>query len=149
MLFRSIGVGRIKRGTIKPGQNVVCINGPDGDQFNGRINQVLKFRGLEREQVDQAIAGDIVLVNGIEDLAIGTTVCAPDAIEALPMLKVDEPTLTMNFMVNTSPLAGREGKFVTSRQVRDRLNKELKHNMALRVKDTDDDTVFEVSGRGE
>ena len=144
-----IGVGRIKRGTIKPGQNVVCINGPDGEQFNGRINQVLKFRGLEREQVDQAIAGDIVLVNGIEDLAIGTTVCAPDVVEALPMLKVDEPTLTMNFMVNTSPLAGREGKFVTSRQVRDRLNKELKHNMALRVKDTDDDTVFEVSGRGE
>jgi GTP-binding protein len=144
-----IGVGRIKRGTIKPGQSVVCINGPDGEQFNGRINQVLKFRGLEREQVDQAIAGDIVLVNGIEDLAIGTTVCAPDVVEALPMLKVDEPTLTMNFMVNTSPLAGREGKFVTSRQVRDRLNKELKHNMALRVKDTDDDTVFEVSGRGE
>jgi len=144
-----IGVGRIKRGTIKPGQNVVCINGPDGEQFNGRINQVLKFRGLEREQVEQAIAGDIVLVNGIEDLAIGTTVCAPDVVEALPMLKVDEPTLTMNFMVNTSPLAGREGKFVTSRQVRDRLNKELKHNMALRVKDTDDDTVFEVSGRGE
>ena len=144
-----IGVGRIKRGTVKPGQNVVCANGPDGQAFNGRINQVLKFRGLERELVDQAIAGDIVLINGIEELGIGTTVCAADALEPLPMLKVDEPTLTMNFMVNTSPLAGREGKFVTSRQIRDRLNKELKHNMALRVNDTDDDTVFEVSGRGE
>lgn len=144
-----IGVGRIKRGTVKPGQNVVCANGPEGQPFNGRINQVLKFRGLERELVDQAIAGDIVLINGIEELGIGTTVCAADALEPLPMLKVDEPTLTMNFMVNTSPLAGREGKFVTSRQIRDRLNKELKHNMALRVNDTDDDTVFEVSGRGE
>jgi GTP-binding protein len=109
----------------------------------------LKFKGLEREQVSEAIAGDIVLINGIEDIAIGTTICAVDNPDPLPMLKVDEPTLTMNFMVNTSPLAGREGKFVTSRQVRDRLDRELKSNMALRVKDTDDDTVFEVSGRGE
>ena len=122
---------------------------PEGVQRKGRINQVLKFRGLERELVDEAQAGDIVLINGIEDLAIGTTVCAPDTPEALPMLKIDEPTLTMNFMVNTSPLAGREGKFVTSRQIRERLDRELKSNMALRVKDTDDDTVFEVSGRGE
>ncbi|BEI35738.1 translational GTPase TypA [Polynucleobacter sp. HIN6] len=144
-----IGVGRIRRGKIKPGTDVVCINGPDGTPFKGRINQVLKFKGLEREVVDEAIAGDIVLVNGIEDLAIGTTICAPEQVDALPMLKIDEPTLTMNFMVNTSPLAGREGKFVTSRQIRERLDRELKSNMALRVRDTDDDTVFEVSGRGE
>jgi GTP-binding protein len=144
-----IGVGRIRRGKIKSGTDVVCINGPDGTPFKGRINQVLKFKGLEREVVDEAIAGDIVLVNGIEDLAIGTTICAPDQVDALPMLKIDEPTLTMNFMVNTSPLAGREGKFVTSRQIRERLDRELKSNMALRVRDTDDDTVFEVSGRGE
>ena len=144
-----IGVGRIRRGRIKPGTDVICINGPDGTPFKGRINQVLKFKGLEREVVEEAIAGDIVLVNGIEDLAIGTTICAPDQVDALPMLKIDEPTLTMNFMVNTSPLAGREGKFVTSRQIRERLDRELKSNMALRVRDTDDDTVFEVSGRGE
>ncbi|HEX4917323.1 MAG TPA: translational GTPase TypA [Limnobacter sp.] len=144
-----IGIGRIKRGTVRTGQQVVCMNGPDGTPFNGKINQVLKFRGLERVLVDQAEAGDICLINGIEEIAIGTTVCAVDAPEALPVLTVDEPTLTMNFMVNTSPLAGREGKFVTSRQLRDRLQRELKSNVALRVKDTDDDTVFEVSGRGE
>lgn len=144
-----IGVGRIRRGKIKPGTDVVCINGPDGTPFKGRINQVLKFKGLEREVVDEAVAGDIVLVNGIEDLAIGTSICAPDQVDALPMLKIDEPTLTMNFMVNTSPLAGREGKFVTSRQIRERLDRELKSNMALRVRETEDDTVFEVSGRGE
>ena len=144
-----IGVGRISRGTVKVGMDVICQNGPEGTPFKGRVNQVLKFKGLEREQVQEAVAGDIALINGIEDLAIGTTVCAPDNVDPLPMLKVDEPTLTMNFMVNTSPLAGREGKFVTSRQLRDRLDRELKANMALRVKDTDDDTVFEVSGRGE
>jgi GTP-binding protein len=144
-----IGVGRISRGTIKPGMDVICMNGPDGVPFKGRINQCLKFKGLEREQVAEAIAGDIVLINGIEEIAIGTTICALDNPDPLPMLKVDEPTLTMNFMVNTSPLAGREGKFVTSRQLRDRLDRELKANMALRVKETDDDTVFEVSGRGE
>ena len=144
-----IGVGRVNRGTVKPLMDVVFMDGSDGVQRKGRINQVLKFRGLERELVDEAQAGDIVLVNGIEDLAIGTTICAPDVPEALPMLKIDEPTLTMNFMVNTSPLAGREGKFVTSRQIRERLDRELKSNMALRVKETDDDTVFEVSGRGE
>lgn len=144
-----IGIGRIKRGTVRTGQQVVCMNGPDGTPFNGKINQVLKFRGLERVLVDQAEAGDICLINGIEEIGIGTTVCAADIPEALPILTVDEPTLTMNFMVNTSPLAGREGKFVTSRQLRDRLQRELKSNVALRVKDTDDDTVFEVSGRGE
>ncbi|NJM32608.1 MAG: translational GTPase TypA [Limnobacter sp.] len=144
-----IGIGRIARGRVKAGMSVVCQNGPDGQPFTGRINQVLKFRGLERVQVEEAQAGDIALINGIEELDIGTTVCAPSTVEALPMLVVDEPTLTMNFMVNTSPLAGREGKFVTSRQLRDRLNRELKTNVALRVKDTGDDTIFEVSGRGE
>ncbi|MAZ10342.1 translational GTPase TypA [uncultured Limnobacter sp.] len=144
-----IGIGRIKRGTVRVGQQVTCINGPDGTPFNGRINQVLKFRGLERIQEDEAQAGDICLINGIEEIGIGTTICAPDCVEGLEIPAIDEPTLTMNFMVNTSPLAGREGKFVTSRQLRDRLQRELKANVALRVKDTDDDTVFEVSGRGE
>jgi len=144
-----IGIGRVNRGRVKSGMEVVCMNGPDGVPFKGRVNQVLKFKGLEREVVDEAVAGDIALINGIEELAIGTTVCAVDKPDALPMLKIDEPTLTMNFMVNTSPLAGREGKFVTSRQIRERLDRELKSNMALRVRETDDDTVFEVSGRGE
>ena len=144
-----IGIGRVNRGRVKPGMEVICMNGPDGLPFRGKVNQVLKFKGLEREVVDEAIAGDIALVNGIDDLAIGTTICAPDTPDPLPMLKIDEPTLTMNFMVNTSPLAGREGKFVTSRQIRERLDRELKSNMALRVRETDDDTVFEVSGRGE
>ncbi|SNX29348.1 GTP-binding protein [Polynucleobacter meluiroseus] len=144
-----IGIGRVNRGRVKSGMEVLCMNGPDGAPFKGRVNQVLKFKGLEREVVEEAIAGDIALINGIEELAIGTTVCAVDTPDALPMLKIDEPTLTMNFMVNTSPLAGREGKFVTSRQIRERLDRELKSNMALRVKETDDDTVFEVSGRGE
>jgi GTP-binding protein len=144
-----IGIGRIKRGTVRVGQQVTCVNGPDSTPFNGRINQVLKFRGLERVQEEQAQAGDICLINGIEEIGIGTTICATDAVEGLEIPAIDEPTLTMNFMVNTSPLAGREGKFVTSRQLRDRLQRELKANVALRVKDTDDDTVFEVSGRGE
>ncbi len=144
-----IGIGRISRGRIKAGQDVVVLNGPDSTPIKGRINQVLNFKGLERVLVDEAMAGDIVLINGIEDIGIGSTVCAPDAPEALPMLTVDEPTLTMNFMVNNSPLAGREGKFVTSRQLRERLERELKANVALRVAPTDDDTTFEVSGRGE
>ncbi|MGL4767862.1 MAG: translational GTPase TypA [Formosimonas sp.] len=144
-----IAIGRIARGRVRAGQDVVFMDGPEGTPRKGRINQVQKFKGLDRLTVDEAEAGDIVLINGIEDLNIGTTICAVDAPDALPMLSVDEPTLTMNFMVNTSPLAGREGKFVTSRQIRDRLEKELKSNMALRVAPTDDDTVFEVSGRGE
>jgi GTP-binding protein len=144
-----IGVGRINRGRIKPGMEVVYQYGPDGQSGKGRINQVLKFQGLERVLVDQAQAGDIVLINGIEDIGIGCTLMDSSAIEPLPMLRIDEPTLVMNFMVNTSPLAGREGKFVTSRQLRDRLDRELKANVALRVRDTDDDTVFEVAGRGE
>jgi GTP-binding protein len=145
-----IGIGRINRGRIKPGMDVLVVNGQDDKSpIKGRINQVLNFKGLERVQVEEAVAGDIVLINGIEDIGIGSTVCAVDVPEALPMLTVDEPTLTMNFMVNTSPLAGREGKFVTSRQLRDRLERELKSNVALRVLPTDDDTIFEVSGRGE
>ena len=144
-----IGIGRIKRGRIKGLQDVVVMNGPDSTPIKARINQVLKFKGLERMLVDEAQAGDIVLINGIDEIGIGSTVCAIDNPDALPMLKVDEPTLTMNFLVNSSPLAGREGKFVTSRQLRDRLDRELKSNVALRVADTGDDTTFEVSGRGE
>lgn len=144
-----IAVGRINRGRIRSLQEVAFRDGPEGQIFKGKINQVLKFQGLERVVVEEAEAGDIVLINGIEDLSIGTTVVDPANPEALPLLRIDEPTLTMNFMVNTSPLAGREGKFVTSRQLRDRLDRELKANVALRVRDTGDDTVFEVSGRGE
>ncbi|TKC81676.1 translational GTPase TypA [Trinickia terrae] len=144
-----IGVGRIARGRVKPGQQVVVRFGPEGEILNRKINQVLSFQGLERVQVDEAQAGDIVLINGIEEIGIGATICAPDTPEALPMITVDEPTLTMNFVVNSSPLAGKEGKFVTSRQIRDRLMKELNHNVALRVRDTGDETVFEVAGRGE
>ncbi|MGA7782365.1 MAG: translational GTPase TypA [Paraburkholderia sp.] len=144
-----IGVGRITRGRVKPGMAVAVRSGPDGAIINRKINQVLSFKGLERVQVDSAEAGDIVLINGIEEIGIGVTICAPEAPEALPMITVDEPTLTMNFLVNSSPLAGREGKFVTSRQIRDRLFKELNHNVALRVKETGDETTFEVAGRGE
>ena len=144
-----IGIGRVSRGKVRGNQEVVIMNGPESTPIKARINQVLSFKGLERTVIEEAAAGDIVLINGIEGIDIGSTLCAPDAPDALPMLKVDEPTLTMNFMVNTSPFAGREGKFVTSRQIRERLERELKSNVALRVVPTDDDTVFEVSGRGE
>jgi len=144
-----IGVGRINRGRLRAAQDVLVQFGPEGQPFKGRVNQVLQFKGLERVLVDEAQAGDIVLINGIEDIGIGCTVMDPVQPEPLPMLRIDEPTLVMNFMVNTSPLAGREGKFVTSRQLRERLDRELKSNVALRVNDTDDDTVFEVCGRGE
>lgn len=144
-----IGIGRITRGRVRALQDVIIMDGPQGTPVKARINQVLNFKGLERVLVDEAVAGDIVLINGIEEIGIGTTICAPEAPDALPMLTVDEPTLTMNFMVNNSPLAGREGKFVTSRQLRERLDRELKANVALRVAPTDDDTIFEVSGRGE
>ena len=144
-----IGIGRVHRGVLKAGQNVVIMNGPDDTPKAAKINQILQFEGLDRKVVDSAQAGDIVLVNGIEDLNIGTTITDPAAPEALPMLKVDEPTLTMNFMVNTSPLAGREGKFVTSRQIRERLERELKSNVAMRLRPTADETVWEVCGRGE
>ena len=144
-----IGIGRITRGRVRALQDVIIMDGPDGVPRKARINQVLNFKGLDRVLVEEAVAGDIVLINGIDELGIGTTVCAPETPDALPMLTVDEPTLTMNFMVNNSPLAGREGKFVTSRQLRERLDRELKANVALRVAPTDDDTIFEVSGRGE
>jgi len=144
-----IGVGRVNAGTLKPATDVLVMEGPDGRSFKGRINQVLKFEGLERVQATEARPGDIVLVNGIEEIGIGVTLTDPLNPAPLPMLRVDEPTLTMNFCVNTSPLAGREGKFVTSRQLRDRLTKELQANVALRVRDTDEDGIYEVSGRGE
>jgi len=144
-----IGVGRINAGTLRPGMDVVVMEGPDGPSHKGRINQALKFQGLDRIQVTEAGPGDIVLINGIDEIGIGVTVTDPLSPQPLPMLKVDEPTLTMNFCVNTSPLAGREGKFVTSRQIWDRLQKELQSNVALRVKAIDEDGIFEVSGRGE
>jgi len=144
-----IGIGRISRGRIKPLQDVVVMNGPDSPPLKARINQVLTFEGLERVVSEEAVAGDIVLVNGIEEIGIGSTICAPEQADALPMLKVDEPTLTMNFMVNNSPLAGREGKFVTSRQIRERLEREVKSNVALKVEFTRDSDTFIVSGRGE
>src|SRR5690625_4384703 len=144
-----IGIGRINRGRIRPGQEVAIKFGPESSVLKGRINQVQKFQGLDRKQVDEAVAGDIVLITGLDEIGIGCTVTDTEVQEALPMLSIDEPTLTMNFMVNTSPLAGREGKYVTSRQLRDRLQLELKSNVALRVNDTDDDMVFEVRGRGE
>ena len=144
-----IGIGRVSAGTIRPGMDVAVCEGPDGPARKGRVNQVLTFEGLERRVADSAGPGDIVLVNGIEDIGIGVTLTDLDDPRPLPMLQVDEPTLTMNFCVNTSPLAGREGKFVTSRQIRDRLERELQSNVALRVKDTAEDGVYEVSGRGE
>jgi GTP-binding protein len=144
-----IGIGRISRGRVKPLQDVVVQNGPGSTPFKARVNQVLTFEGLERVVSEEAQAGDIVLINGIEEVGIGMTICDPAKPDALPLLKVDEPTLTMNFMVNNSPLAGREGKFVTSRQIRERLEREVKSNVALRVEFTQDSDTFIVSGRGE
>lgn len=144
-----IGIGRIKRGRIKPLQEVLIMNGPDSEPKRAKVNQVLKFQGLEKKLVDEAEAGDIVLINGIEEIGIGTTLTDVNHPDALPLLHVDEPTLTMNFHVNTSPLAGKEGKFVTSRQIRERLERELKSNVAMRMKPTDNEGVFEVAGRGE
>jgi GTP-binding protein len=144
-----IGVGRIGAGTVRPGMDVVVMEGPDGKATKGRVNQVLTFQGLDRVQVTSAGPGDIVLINGIDEIGIGVTVTDPSTPAPLPMLKVDEPTLTMNFCVNTSPLAGREGKYVTSRQIWDRLQKELQSNVALRVRETGEDGIFEVMGRGE
>ncbi|MFN4148185.1 MAG: translational GTPase TypA [Rhodocyclaceae bacterium] len=143
-----IGIGRIKQGHLKAGQQVVVMY---GDEHRGpaKVGQIFVFKGLEREPTQEAIAGDIVLVTGIEQVGIGVTLCEPNQPVGLPPILVDEPTLTMNFQVNTSPLAGKEGKFVTSRQIRERLARELLSNVALRVKDTDNADVFEVSGRGE
>ena len=143
-----LGIGRILNGRIKPGQ-VVAIMNEDKQIGQGRINQLLGFKGLERIPLQEAEAGDIVTVSGLEDIGIGVTIADREQPQGLPMLSVDEPTLTMDFMVNTSPLAGTEGKFVTSRQIRERLQKELLTNVALRVEDTADADVFRVSGRGE
>jgi GTP-binding protein len=143
-----LGVGRVLNGRIKPGMMVSVMNHED-QVATGRINQVLGFKGLDRVPVDQAEAGDIIIISGLEDIGIGVTICDRENPVGLPVLPVDEPTLNMDFMVNTSPLAGTEGKFVTSRQIRDRLNKELLVNVALRVDETGDADVFRVSGRGE
>jgi GTP-binding protein len=140
-----IGIGRIRRGRLRPAQEVVLLP----QNIKAKVNQVLKFEGLERKPVEEAEAGDIVLINGIDQVGIGDTLCHPEHPDALPALKVDEPTLTMNFMVNASPLAGREGRFVTSRQLRERLERETKSNVALRVEYPADTDTFIVSGRGE
>ena len=147
-----LGIGRIRRGRIAPGMEVAVLNGPlaaGAVPKKAKVGQVLGFSGLNREPVAEAMAGDIVLVTGIDDLSIGTTLAAADVPEALPPISVDEPTLSMYFQVNTSPLAGREGKYVTSRNLRERLAKELLTNMALRVEETADTDAFLVSGRGE
>ena len=144
-----IGIGRINQGTLKPMQDVAVYAGPESTPIKARVNQVLKFEGLERQQATEAGPGDIVLINGIEGIGVGVTLTSIEEPLPLPMLQVDEPTLTMNFCVNNSPLAGREGKFITSRQIRDRLDRELQSNVALKVRDTDEDGIFEVMGRGE
>jgi GTP-binding protein len=143
-----IGIGRVRRGTIRTGQMVALRHG-DENRGEAKIVQVLTFQGLLRQPVAEAIAGDIVAVTGIDDVNIGLTVCDRENAEGLPPISVDEPTLQMNFQVNTSPLAGREGKYVTSRQIRERLYRELQSNVALRVEDTAEPDVFRVSGRGE
>jgi GTP-binding protein len=144
----AIGVGRIARGKIKKNQSVTLIN-PEGNTRNVKIAQVLGFHGLERKEVEEANAGDIVALVGIENVKISDTLCDVNNVEALPPLSVDEPTVSMDFGVNDSPFAGKEGKFVTSRNIRDRLDKELIYNVALRVDNTEEPSVFKVSGRGE
>ncbi len=144
-----IGIGRVAHGRIRSGQSVAVMQGPDSEPKIAKVNQVLVFKGLERTVVEEAEAGDIVLINGIEEVGIGVTLSDPANPKAFPLLKVDEPTLTMNFLVNTSPLAGRDGKYVTSRQIRERLERELQSNVALKVEFTADSDTFVVSGRGE
>ncbi|OLO12156.1 GTP-binding protein TypA [Chromohalobacter japonicus] len=143
-----IGLGRIKRGNVSPGQQISVIS-KEGNVRKGKVGQVMTHLGLERVQTEQAEAGDIVCITGISDLAISDTLCDPDAVEALPVLTVDEPTVSMTFQVNDSPFAGKEGKFVTSRNIRDRLEQELIHNVALRVEEGETPEKFKVSGRGE
>lgn len=144
----TIGIGRIKRGSLKTNTPVTIVD-RQGNKRAGRILQVLGYLGLQRQEVSQAFAGDIIAISGIDPLNISDTLCDPTAVEALPPLTVDEPTISMVFQVNDSPFAGKEGKFVTSRQIRDRLEGELKHNVALRVEETDSPDKFRVSGRGE
>ncbi|MBF0188888.1 MAG: translational GTPase TypA [Magnetococcales bacterium] len=143
-----IGVGRVERGSVGKNSPVVLID-PEGEQRGGRMLQIFGFHGLERVEVTEANAGDIIAFTGIEKLNISDTLCHPDNVESLPALTVDEPTVSMTFQVNTSPMAGLEGKYVTSRQILERLNRELEHNVALRVEDTADPDKFRVSGRGE
>lgn len=143
-----IGVGRIQRGQIKTNTQVSIV-GADGKKRNGKIQKILGFHGLDRIEFDSAQAGDIICFTGIDPLFISDTICDPAFPEALPPLKVDEPTVSMSVQVNTSPFAGKEGKFVTSRQIKERLEKELLHNVALRVEDTEDPDRFKISGRGE
>lgn len=143
-----IGIGRVERGTVKNGQNaVLCCR--DGNTRNVKIAKLYQFEGLKRVETESASLGDIVCVSGITDLNIGETACSPDRVEALPFVKIDEPTVSMMFMVNNSPFAGREGKYVTSRNSRDRLFKEVETNVALRVEETETSDTFKVSGRGE
>ncbi len=143
-----IGVGRVERGQIKRGDSVVLCK-QNGETQNVKISRLYQFEGLKRAEVDSAVMGDIVCVSGILDLNIGETACSPDCIEPLPFVKIDEPTISMNFIVNDSPFAGREGKFVTSRNLRDRLFKEVETNVSMRVEETDSTDTFKVSGRGE
>ncbi|KTD18082.1 translational GTPase TypA [Legionella jordanis] len=144
----TIGIGRITRGQIKA-KSAVKIIDKEGEVRSGRLLQLLGFKGLERVEVEEARAGDIIAITGIEQLNISDTLCDPNHVEALPALMVDEPTISMIFQINDSPFAGQEGKFVTSRKVRERLQTELLHNVALRVEDTEDPDKFRVSGRGE
>ena len=143
-----IGLGRVQRGRARPGMNVAVVD-RHGQRRNGRILTVLGYDGLERREATEAVAGDIVSITGIDKLSISDTLCDPAAVEALPALTVDEPTVAMTFQVNTAPFAGREGKFLTSRHLRERLDRELLYNVALRVEDTDHPDRFRVSGRGE
>ena len=143
-----IGIGRITRGQARTNMSVTIID-YEGKTRSGRILQVLEYLGLDRSEVSVAYAGDIIAITGIDELKISDTLCDPTQIEALPLLTVDEPTVSMTFQVNTSPFAGKEGKFVTSRKIRERLYQELLHNVALRVEDTNDPDKFKVSGRGE
>ena len=143
-----IGVGRVKRGTVRVNDKVVLCK-QDGTRENVKISRLYQFDGLKRVEVQSAAAGDIICVSGITDLNIGETICDPDNVEPLPFVKIDEPTLSMNFMVNDSPFAGQEGKFVTSRNLRDRLFKEVETNVSMRVEETDSTDCFKVSGRGE
>jgi len=143
-----IGIGRIKQGSVKTNSPITVIDN-EGKTRNGRIGKMFGFKGIERVEIPEANAGDIVAITGMDELFISETLCDRDAVEALPALSVDEPTVNMTFQVNTSPFAGQEGKYLTSRQIRDRLQKELLHNVALRVEDTEDPEKFKVSGRGE
>ncbi len=143
-----IGIGRVERGTIKKGESVVLCK-TDGTTQNVKIARLYQFEGLKRIEVDTASMGDLICVSGIEGLNIGETICSPSCVEPLPFIKIDEPTISMNFIVNDSPFAGREGKYVTSRNIRDRLYKEVETNVSMRVEDTETTDTFKVSGRGE